>query len=100
VVVHRLLDRALDGLGQRLLERLRRLAQLAHVALGAAQDCPQVGRSGAVLGRRGRHRCPPLGTGPIAELLDAPVELRLGVGDRIPLVVLHGSSLPPVRVSW
>jgi hypothetical protein len=52
-----------------------------------------------VLGGRRRDRCLPFGPGAIAELLDAPVELGLGVGDRIPLV-LHGPSLPPVRVSW
>ena len=100
VVVHRLLDRALDRLGQRLLKRRRRLAQLADVRLGAAQDRPQVGRRGPGLGRRRRNRCLPLGAGPVAKLLDAPVELGLGVGDRITLVVLHVASLPPVRVSW
>src|SRR6476646_5040966 len=75
VVVHRLLDRALDRLGQRLLKRRRRLAQLSDVGLGAAQDRPQVGRRDPGLGRCRRNRCLPLGAGPVAKLLDAPVEL-------------------------
>ena len=99
MVVHGLLDGALDGLRQALLKRCRGLPKLADVALGAAQDRPQIRCTRAVLGRGGRHRCLALGTRPVTELLDSPVELGLGVGDRITLV-LHRSSLPPVRVSW